>query len=404
MPRLETHINRKDADFVKRSRHHGELAEALRDKLSVTAQGGSERAHQKHIDRGKLLPRERLRSLLDPGSPFLEVAALAAGGMYDDDAPAAGLIAGIGRVSGIECVIVVNDATVKGGTYYPITVKKHLRAQEIALENRLPCIYLVDSGGAFLPLQDEVFPDREHFGRIFYNQANLSARGYQVSEAASGGEALAKARSEGPDLVLLDVKLPDINGMEVCRQLKKEEATQTILVLQTSASYIATADKIRALDGGADNYLVEPIEPDELVANVKALLRLTATDHPAVLDDPAPWAGVTGLLDSAVQVTLQAWVRSEDWWQAQSDLYQQVKEGLDRADIVVELELQRVERRRFRAVAADRRGAAHRHEAGQRGPRGAGRDGHRHPQAGRQQPGLRVTGRLEWPPGGQLLP
>ena len=136
--------------------------------------------------RGKLLPRDRVDGLLDPGSPFLEVAPLAADGMYDDECPGAGMIAGIGRVSGRECMIVANDATVKGGTYYPITVKKHLRAQEIAGQNRLPCIYLVDSGGAFLPRQDEVFPDREHFGRIFYNQANLCAEGIPQIAAVLG--------------------------------------------------------------------------------------------------------------------------------------------------------------------------------------------------------------------------
>ena len=134
--------------------------------------GGGERARQRHVDRGKLLPRERVDTLLDPGSPFLELSPLAAHGLYDGEAPAAGIITGIGRVAGRECVVVANDATVKGGTYYPMTVKKHLRAQEVALHNRLPCVYLVDSGGAFLPMQDEVFPDREHFGRIFYNQAN----------------------------------------------------------------------------------------------------------------------------------------------------------------------------------------------------------------------------------------
>jgi 3-methylcrotonyl-CoA carboxylase beta subunit len=176
MARLETHINRKDADFAERSEHHRQLAEDLRVRLAETALGGPERSRQKHLDRGKLLPRERVRTLLDPGSPFLEVSPLAANGMYEDAAPGAGVIAGIGRVAGIECMVLANDATVKGGTYYPITVKKHLRAQEIALENNLPCIYLVDSGGAFLPLQDEVFPDRDHFGRIFYNQARLSAR------------------------------------------------------------------------------------------------------------------------------------------------------------------------------------------------------------------------------------
>src|ERR1041384_5202278 len=156
---------------------HLALVNQLREKLASAALGGSERSRERHVGRGKLLPRDRVDGLLDAGSPFLELAPLAADGMYDDDCPGAGMIAGIGRVSGRECMIVANDATVKGGTYYPITVKKHLRAQEIAAQNRLPCVYLVDSGGAFLPLQDEVFPDREHFGRIFYNQANLSALG-----------------------------------------------------------------------------------------------------------------------------------------------------------------------------------------------------------------------------------
>ncbi|WP_319447960.1 MULTISPECIES: carboxyl transferase domain-containing protein [unclassified Mycobacterium] len=165
---------------------HLELVAQLRTKLATAALGGSERARERHVSRGKLLPRDRVDGLLDPGSPFLELTPLAADGMYDDECPGAGLIAGIGRVSGRECMIVANDATVKGGTYYPITVKKHLRAQEIAGQNRLPCIYLVDSGGAFLPRQDEVFPDREHFGRIFFNQANLSAQGIPQLAAVLG--------------------------------------------------------------------------------------------------------------------------------------------------------------------------------------------------------------------------
>nr|WP_296769271.1 carboxyl transferase domain-containing protein [Rhodococcus sp. (in: high G+C Gram-positive bacteria)] len=165
---------------------HEKLAAELADKLASAARGGSEKSRQRHISRGKLLPRDRVNELLDPGSPFLEIAPLAAGGMYDDECPGAGMIAGIGRVSGRECVIVANDATVKGGTYYPLTVKKHLRAQEIASQNRLPCVYLVDSGGAFLPRQDEVFPDRDHFGRIFYNQATMSARGIPQISAVMG--------------------------------------------------------------------------------------------------------------------------------------------------------------------------------------------------------------------------
>ncbi len=152
-----------------------ELVEELRTRLASVRLGGNEKSRQRHVDRGKLLPRDRIDHLLDPGSPFLEIGALAAYEMYGGEVPSAGVIAGIGRVSGRECVIVANDATVKGGTYYPMTVKKHLRAQTIAAENHLPCVYLVDSGGAFLPMQDEVFPDREHFGRIFFNQARMSA-------------------------------------------------------------------------------------------------------------------------------------------------------------------------------------------------------------------------------------
>jgi 3-methylcrotonyl-CoA carboxylase beta subunit len=151
------------------------LVAELRRELDAVAQGGGERARERHVSRGKLLPRERVDRLLDPGAPLLELSPLAAHGLYDGEAPGAGIITGIGRVAGRECVIVANDATVKGGTYYPMTVKKHLRAQEIALQNHLPCIYLVDSGGAFLPRQDEVFPDRDHFGRIFFNQATMSA-------------------------------------------------------------------------------------------------------------------------------------------------------------------------------------------------------------------------------------
>jgi len=168
-----------------------ELTVELRERLARVREGGSEAARKKHTDRGKLLPRDRVDRLLDPGSPFLEVAPLAGFGMYggpgDDYAvPAAGVVAGIGRVEGRECLVLANDATVKGGTYYPITVKKHLRAQTIAAENHLPCIYLVDSGGAFLPMQDEVFPDKEHFGRIFFNQANMSARGIPQLAAVMG--------------------------------------------------------------------------------------------------------------------------------------------------------------------------------------------------------------------------
>ena len=175
MPILTSEASATDTRFEQNDAAQRELVADLRRRLATAAAGGPERARERHVARGKLLPRDRIDALLDEGSPFLELAPLAATGMYDDESPAAGVIAGIGLVAGRHVMIVCNDATVKGGTYYPMTVKKHLRAQEVALENRLPCIYLVDSGGAFLPMQDEVFPDRDHFGRIFYNQARLSA-------------------------------------------------------------------------------------------------------------------------------------------------------------------------------------------------------------------------------------
>jgi 3-methylcrotonyl-CoA carboxylase beta subunit len=185
-PQLHSAADPASRTWRDNERAHLALVEELRAKLAAARLGGGEQARARHTARGKLLPRERVDRLLDPGSPFLELAPLAADGMYDGQAPAAGVIAGIGRVSGRECVIVANDATVKGGTYYPMTVKKHLRAQEVALENRLPCLYLVDSGGAYLPMQDEVFPDRDHFGRIFYNQARMSAAGIPQIAAVLG--------------------------------------------------------------------------------------------------------------------------------------------------------------------------------------------------------------------------
>jgi 3-methylcrotonyl-CoA carboxylase beta subunit len=163
-----------------------ELTDELRQRLTAVRQGGSDRSRQRHLERGKLLVRDRVDRLLDEGSPFLEVGALAAYNMYDDEVPSAGVVAGVGRVGGRECVVVANDATVKGGTYYPMTVKKHLRAQAIATQNKLPCVYLVESGGGFLPLQDEVFPDRDHFGRIFFNQAAMSAAGIPRLSAVMG--------------------------------------------------------------------------------------------------------------------------------------------------------------------------------------------------------------------------
>ena len=200
MPIIESRINTRSQDYTDNAQAMQAQLDDLNQKLAQTALGGSEAARAKHVARGKLLPRERVEHLIDPGTPFLELSPMAAHGMYGGEAPGAGVITGIGRVAGTECVIVCNDATVKGGTYYPMTVKKHLRAQEIAAQNHLPCVYLVDSGGANLPQQDEVFPDREHFGRIFYNQAQMSSQGISqiavVMGSCTAGGAYVPAMSD----------------------------------------------------------------------------------------------------------------------------------------------------------------------------------------------------------------
>jgi 3-methylcrotonyl-CoA carboxylase beta subunit len=197
---LQSKLNPRSDEFRAAAENMRQIVADLKAQVARMSEGGGESARAKHTARGKLLPRDRVQMLLDPGTPFLELSQLAAWGMYNDEAPAAGIITGVGRVAGRECVVVCNDATVKGGTYFPMTVKKHLRAQEIARENRLPCIYLVDSGGANLPNQDEVFPDREHFGRIFYNQATLSAMGIPqiavVMGSCTAGGAYVPAMSD----------------------------------------------------------------------------------------------------------------------------------------------------------------------------------------------------------------
>ncbi|MEZ0262544.1 MAG: carboxyl transferase domain-containing protein [Alphaproteobacteria bacterium] len=241
MAQLASQLSAQSQDFQKNAEATAKVVGDFKEKLAEIQKGGDETARAKHLARGKMLPRDRVKNLIDPGSPFLEFSAFAAYGTYKDLVPAAGMITGIGRVSGTECVIVANDATVKGGTYYPLTVKKHLRAQEIAAQNNLPCIYLVDSGGAFLPMQDEVFPDKEHFGRIFYNQANMSARGIPQIAAVMGsctaGGAYVPAMSDesiivknqgtiflgGPPLVKAatgeEVSAEDLGGADVhCRQ------------------------------------------------------------------------------------------------------------------------------------------------------------------------------------------
>ena len=234
---LRSEIAAGSEGFAANARAMRALVDDLRARVAHVTQGGDEAARQRHLKRGKTLPRARVAGLIDPGSPFLELSQLAAYGMYDDEVPGGGIITGIGLVSGRECVIVANDATVKGGTYFPITVKKHLRAQEIARANRLPCIYLVDSGGAFLPLQDEIFPDRDHFGRIFFNQATMSAEGVPQIAAVMGsctaGGAYVPAMSDetvivrgqgtiflgGPPLVKAatgeEVSAEDLGGADV---------------------------------------------------------------------------------------------------------------------------------------------------------------------------------------------
>ena len=200
METLASQVDAASAAFSANREAQLALSRELRKRLAVAALGGTEKSRERHVSRGKLLPRERIDQLLDNGSPFLEIAPLAANGMYQEDSPGAGVIAGIGLIHGRHVLVISNDATVKGGTYYPMTVKKHLRAQEIALENRLPCIYLVDSGGAFLPKQDEVFPDKEHFGRIFFNQARMSAAGIpqiaSVMGSCTAGGAYVPAMSD----------------------------------------------------------------------------------------------------------------------------------------------------------------------------------------------------------------
>ncbi|WP_454709743.1 carboxyl transferase domain-containing protein [Cupriavidus nantongensis] len=241
MPTLESKLNARSESFKANAEAMQALVADLKAKIARLAEGGGADARAKHLSRGKLLPRERVQQLLDPGTPFLELSQLAAYDMYDNAAPGAGIITGIGRVAGQECVIVCNDATVKGGTYYPMTVKKHVRAQEIAEENHLPCIYLVDSGGANLPNQDEVFPDRDHFGRIFYNQANLSRQGIPqiavVMGSCTAGGAYVPAMSDesiivknqgtiflgGPPLVKAatgeEVSAEDLGGADVHTRL-----------------------------------------------------------------------------------------------------------------------------------------------------------------------------------------
>src|ERR1700676_4350472 len=245
---LPSTLRRGAAQFDANASAMRLLVGQLRERSAAAAQGGSDTARERHRARGKLLARERIDLLLDAGAPFLELSALAAYDMYGGEVPGAGIVTGIGRVSGCECVIVANDATVKGGTYYPITVKKHLRAQEIAAENHLPCIYLVDSGGAYLPLQDEVFPDREHFGRIFFNQARLSARGIPqlacVMGSCTAGGAYVPAMFD-ESIIVKDTGTIFLGGPPLVKA-----ATGEVV----SAEELGGADVHTRISGVADHY------------------------------------------------------------------------------------------------------------------------------------------------------
>ena len=297
MDAIRSRIDPASAEFKANADHHRKLAQLLRDRLAQVRKGGPESAIATQRKRGKLLPRERIDKLIDPGSPFLELSPLAAWGLHENDVPSAGMVTGVGRVSGRECVIVANDSTVKGGTYFPETIRKHLRAQEIGLENRLPCIYLVDSGGVFLPLQAEVFPDKEHFGRIFLNQARMSALGIAQISAVLGmctaGGAYVPAMSDeniivrgagtiylaGPPLVKAatgeDVTPEELGGAEMHARVSgvsdhlAENEDHALRICRNIVAGLNTA-KPAAMDAAA---------PEEPACSAEELYGIVPTDN-----------------------------------------------------------------------------------------------------------------------------
>ncbi|WP_428853232.1 carboxyl transferase domain-containing protein [Imbroritus primus] len=279
MPILDSQLKPDSDTFQNNAAAMQALVDDLRRVLATLAEGGGETARARHLARGKLLPRERIRQLLDPDTPFLELSPLAAYGMYGDEAPGAGIITGVGQIAGQECVIVCNDATVKGGTYYPMTVKKHLRAQEIAGQNGLPCVYLVDSGGAHLPNQDEVFADREHFGRIFYNQANLSARGIAqiavVMGSCTAGGAYVPAMSDESIIVRKQGTI-FLGGPPLVKAAIGEDV---------SAEDLGGADVHTRLSGVADHLAQDDAHALSIARDIVARLNRT---RPAVLQMRAP--------------------------------------------------------------------------------------------------------------------
>jgi acetyl-CoA carboxylase carboxyltransferase component len=278
---IESHIGTSSPEFRENAAHHETLARELAENLARVREGGDPELRKKHEARGKLFVRERIDLLLDPGTPFLELSPLAAYGLYDGAAPAAGIITGVGVVSGRECMIVANDATVKGGTYFPLTVKKHLRAQEIALENHLPCVYLVDSGGAFLPLQADVFPDRDHFGRIFYNQARMSAAGVAqiavVMGSCTAGGAYVPAMSDEAIIVKQQGTI-FLGGPPLVKAATGEEVT---------AEELGGADVHTRISGVADHFALDDRHALEIARSVVAHLNTTKRVD-ADLAEPEP--------------------------------------------------------------------------------------------------------------------
>jgi acetyl-CoA carboxylase carboxyltransferase component len=295
MRQIESHISSTDAVFQDNRHRMQQLVAELRAHRARAREGGGAKYLQRHRDQGKLPVRDRIDRLLDPGSPFLELAPLAAFGLYDDEAPAAGLVTGIGRVSGREVVIVANDATVKGGTYFPMTVKKHVRAQDVALQNRLPCVYLVDSGGAFLPLQAEVFPDRDHFGRIFFNQARMSAEGIPQIAAVMGsctaGGAYVPAMSD-ETIIVKGTGTIFLGGPPLVKAATGEEV---------SAEDLGGADVHTRISGVADYFADDDDHAIELCRTIVSTLNtvkelppdMTSPEEPAY--DPADIYGVVNL-------------------------------------------------------------------------------------------------------------
>jgi 3-methylcrotonyl-CoA carboxylase beta subunit len=289
---LDSHLDPQDPQFQANAAHNRGLAEELRGRLAQARSGGGEQAQQRQREQGKLFVRERIDRLLDPGSPFLELSPLAAWELYDGDAPSAGMVTGIGAVAGRECLIVANDATVKGGTYYPMTVKKHLRAQQVALENRLPCIYLVDSGGAFLPMQDEVFPDVDDFGRIFYNQATMSAAGIPQIAAVMGsctaGGAYVPAMSD-ETVIVKGTGTIFLGGPPLVKAATGEEVT---------AEELGGADVHTRVSGVADHLALDDEHALEIVRGIVATLNTSKQVEQDIappedpLYDPAELYGV----------------------------------------------------------------------------------------------------------------